>query len=362
MMNTSTNNKPGRLRALFAWLGAALVVGALVWWVWPNEPAAPEAEPAMRVTAATAGPATLTPTLRLGGTLVAREGIAIGTALQDQRIAEVLVEVGQRVRRGQLLARLEIDSVQAQLREQEALAAEARSTLARMEPLARSGAISARALEEQRTRAATADANLAVARTQRGKAEVRAPVDGIVSARNARVGALAGTEPLFRLTGNDEIELEVDVPSADLPRLSAGMPAQVTVAGSGTAIEGKVRLVTPDVDPRSQTGKAHISFPSKSGLHAGVWAEARFALPARKFSVAVPVRSVAVGADGTAAVMLVSREGLVSRREVATGRRESGMLEIQSGLQAGDWVLLNAAAFVRDGDKVQVADTTEPGK
>jgi HlyD family secretion protein len=362
MMNTSTNNKPGRLRALFAWLGAALVVGALVWWVWPSEPAAPEAEPAMRVSAATAGPATLTPTLRLGGTLVAREGIAIGTALQDQRIAEVLVEVGQRVKRGQLLARLEIDSVQAQLREQEALAAEARSTLARMEPLARSGAISARALEEQRTRAATTEANLAAARAQRGKAEVRAPVDGVVSARNARVGALAGTEPLFRLTGKDEIELEVDVPSADLPLLSAGMPAQVTVAGSGKAIEGTVRLVTPDVDPRSQTGKAHIAFPPDAALRAGVWADARFVLPAQSFEVAVPARSVAVDTDGATTVMLVDEKGLVSRRQVATGRREGGLLEILSGLQAGDRVLLNAAAFVRDGDTVQVADTTESGK
>jgi RND family efflux transporter MFP subunit len=316
----------------------------------------------MRVRVATAGHATLTPILRLGGTLAARESIAIGTALQDQRIAKVLVEVGEHVRRGQLLARLETDSVQAQMREQEALAREARSTLARMEPLASSGAISAKALEEQRTRAETAEANLAAARSQRNKADVLAPSDGIVSARNARVGALAGTEPLFRLTGNDEIELELDVPSTDLPLLSVGMPAQVTVAGSGTKIEGRVRLVTPDVDPRSQTGKAHISFPSKSALRVGIWAEARFVLTAREFGVAVPARSVSVGADGAAAVMLVDREGLVSRREVVTGRRESGMLEIQSGLQAGDWVLLNAASFVRDGDKVLVADNAEPAK
>lgn len=316
----------------------------------------------MRVSVATAAPVTLTPTLRLGGTLAARESIAISTALQDQRIAQIFVEVGERVRRGQLLARLETDSVQAQLREQEALALEARSTLTRMEPLASSGAISAKALDEQRTRAETAEANLAVARSQRNKAEVLAPADGIVSARNARVGALAGTEPLFRLTGNDEIELELDVPSADLPLLSVGMPAQVTIAGSGTKTEGRVRLVTPDVDPRSQTGKVHISLPSKSALRVGVWAEARFTLAAREFSVAVPARCISVGADGAAAVMLVDREGLVSRRQVVTGRRETGMLEILSGLQAGDRVLLNAASFVRDGDKVLVADNAEPAK
>lgn len=362
MMNTSTNNKPGRRRPPLAWLSATLVVIAIVSWAWPDPPAIPAVEPIMRVSVATAGPVTVTPILRLGGALVARESIAIGTALQDQRIAEVLVEVGERVRRGQLLARLETGSVQAQLQEQEALAAEARSMLVRMEPLARSGAISAKALEEQRMRAATAEASLAVARTQRSKAEVRAPADGIVSARNARVGALAGTEPLFRLTENNEVELEGEVPSADLSLLAVGMPAQVTITGSGTVIEGKVRLVAPDVDPRTQTGKAYISFPSSSTLHAGVWAEARFALPARKFSVGVPVRSVSVGTDGAAAVMFVDREGLVSRRQVITGRRETGMLEILNGLQAGDRVLRNAAAFVRDGDKVLVTDNVRSAK
>ena len=361
MINTK-NNKLGRLRVLLAWLGATLVVISIACWAWLDTPARPKAEPAMRVSVATAAPVTLTPTLRLGGTLAARESIAISTALQDHRIAQVLVEVGQRVRRGQLMARLETDSVQAQLREQEAVALEARSTLARMEPLVSSGAISAKTLDEQRMRAETTAANLAVARAQRNKAEVLAPADGIVWARNARVGALAGTEPLFRLTRNDEIELELDVPSADLPLLSVGMPAKVTGAGPGTIIEGRVRLLTPNVDPRSQTGKAYISFPSKSALHAGVWVEARFMLAAQEFRVAVPARSVAVDADGHAAVMLVDREGLVSRRQVVTGRRETGMLEILKGLQAGDRVLLNAASFVRDGDKVLVADNAEPAK
>lgn len=383
-------------RPLRVWLSvsAALVVLALVVvWAWPDASDAPAAEPPMRVTTFVAGPATVTPTLRLSGTLVAREDIAIGTALQDQRVAEVHVDVGARVRQGQLLARLETTNVQAQLqqaeaalsraqaalREQQALDAEARATLARIEPLTRSGAVSAQQGDEQRARAASAAANLQAARadvqqaqaqvadqrSQRGKADILAPADGVVSARTARVGALAGAEPLFRLIGEGEVELDAEATATDLARLATGMAAKVRVAYGEDDLDGTVRLLTPELDPRTRLGRVRVTLDAAHGRsgrwRAGSHAEARFNLPAQVLPVAVPARAVTTNAERQSSVMQVDDQGRVTRRVITIGHRQGDLLEVIAGLAPGECVVREAIAFVREGDVVLVADSSETG-
>ncbi|WP_406625320.1 efflux RND transporter periplasmic adaptor subunit [Acidovorax sp. SDU_ACID1] len=381
---------------LRAWLivSAALVALALtVMWAWPDASDAPADDPPMRVTAGVAGPATVTPTLRLSGTLVAREDIAIGTALQDQRVAQVHVDVGERVRRGQLLARLETTNVQAQLqqaeaalsraqaalREQQALDAEARATLARIEPLTRSGAVSAQQGDEQRARAASAAASLQAARadvqqaqaqvaeqrSQRARADILAPVDGVVSMRTARVGALAGAEPLFRLIGEGEIELDAEATATDLAQLAIGMAATVRLADGEDDLDGTVRLITPELDPRTRLGRVRVMLDATNARQerwrAGSHAEARFTLPAQTLPVAVPARAVTTNAERQSSVMLVDAQGRVSQRAVTPGRRHGDLLEIVAGLKPGERVVQEAIAFVRDGDVVTVANDREDG-
>lgn len=371
---------PPRLRRWLVAVALALAALVLVVRAWPGKPPAAAAEAPLQVGTATAAPATLARPLRLSGVLVAREDIAIGTALQEQRVAEVHAEVGDVVRRGQPLARLEADGVQAQLRQaeaalararaalrqQQALDEEARASLQRIEPLGRSGSVSAQQVDEQRARAATATASLQAARaeveqaraqladsrSQRGKADILAPADGVVAARMARVGALAGAEPLFRLIQDGAIEFDGEASAAELALLDPGMPVRVAVEGLPADLEGEVRLLTPEVDARTRLGRVRIALRRAEGLRAGGYAEARLALPPLVLALALPARAVAVAADGEASVMRVDAAGQVTRRVVVPGRRGGGVLEILAGLQPGERVVLDAAAFVHEGDVV----------
>lgn len=372
---------PPRLRRWLVAVALALVALVLVIRAWPGKPPAPAADAPLQVGTATAAPATLARPLRLSGILVACEDIAIGTALQEQRVAEVHAEVGDVVRRGQLLARLEADGVQAQLRQAEAalararaamrqqqvLDAEARASLQRIEPLGRSGSVSAQQVDEQRARAAAASASLQAARaemeqaqvadsrSQRGKADILAPADGVIAARTARVGALAGAEPLFRLIQDGAIEFDGEASAAELALLAPGMPVRVAVDGLPADLDGEVRLLTPEVDARTRLGRVRIALRRAEGLRAGGYAEARLALPPLVLALALPARAVAAAADGEASVMRVDAAGQVTRRVVVPGRRGGGVLEILGGLQPGERVVLDAAAFVHEGDVVAAA-------
>lgn len=382
------------------WLVWLIIIGlstAAAWLAWQNffapssEQTKPVQEP-LRISAAIAEPFVFTPVIRVSGTLVAREDIAIGTALQDQRVSEVHVEVGDVVQRGQVLARLEPDQVQAQLQQAEATlararaslrsaraqATEARATLARTRPLAKAGSVSQQQLDEQRSRAASAEATLRAARAdveqalaqvrdgrnQREKAEILAPADGVIAARTARAGTLAGSDALFRLIRDGQIELDADAASDDLVQLKAGMQASVQT-GAHRKLTGIVRLVSPELDTRSRLGKVRIALPeaAKAGWHVGAYAEAWLDGPEQSLPIAVPERAVLTATDGQTAVMRIDDDGHVRRQTVKTGRRQGGILEIVSGLEAGQRVVRNAAAFVRDGDKVIVAETaTEEGQ
>lgn len=374
-------------------LAVLAILVLVIWWVWPGTTDAPDSEPPLLVSTAVAAPAKVTPTLRLSGTLVARDDIAIGTALQDLRIAEVHVDVGEQVRRGQLLARLEtihvltqlqqaeaaLSRARAVLREQQAQEAEARTTLARIEPLARSGAVSAQQVDEQRARATSAAANVEAARadvqqaqaqvadqlSQRGKADILAPVDGLVSSRNARVGALAGSDPLFRLIGDGVIELDADATATDLSWLAIGMNVKVHVGDAEDDLNGTVRLITPELNPRTRLGRIRVALDQSDSrtqrLHAGSHAKAHFSLPVQFFPVAVPARAVTITAEHQSSVMQVDEHGRVVRRLITLGRRHGDLLEVVAGLAPGEHVVREAIAFVREGDVVRIANGADKG-
>lgn len=175
-------------------------------------------EEPLRVTVVRAAPADMAQTLRLSGTLSAREDIAVSTPLQGLKIVAVYADAGDTVKRGQVLAQLEdvnadsqlrqteaqLARAKAQLRSQQAAAAEAAATLKRYRPLAEADALSRQELDQQKSAAATAAANVEAAkadiaqlqaqlkdsRNQRGKTQIVAPADGVIAKRNAEAGAL----------------------------------------------------------------------------------------------------------------------------------------------------------------------------
>jgi RND family efflux transporter MFP subunit len=370
---------------------------------WPEQavPAKPDsqakrtvAERPPAVTVVDANTAALKETVLVNGNLVPRLEVLVAPEVEGQRVLELLAEEGDKVKKGQVLARLESETLRTQLAQNDAslaraaaaiaqardniVAAEARqvetkNALDRALPLRKSGTIAESTLDQRESAAQSAAAQLAVARSglmlseaekaqieaQRrdlswklGKTEIKAPVDGLVSRRSARIGAVASgspvAEPMFRLIANGLIELEADVPEPDLARIKQGQKADVLVAGS-SPIDGEVRLVMPEIDKSTRQGRVRIALPENPALKIGGFGRA--SVHTRSVTaLAVPAAAVMFGAEG--AYVQVVRDGRISTRPVVTGLQAGALIEIRSGLVQGETVVAKAGTFLRAGDQV----------
>ena len=345
-------------------------------------------EEPLRVTVVRAAPADMAQTLRLSGTLSAREDIAVSTPLQGLKIVAVYADAGDTVKRGQVLAQLEdvnadsqlrqteaqLARAKAQLRSQQAAAAEAAATLKRYRPLAEADALSRQELDQQKSAAATAAANVEAAkadiaqlqaqlkdsRNQRGKTQIVAPADGVIAKRNAEAGALTGPDALFHIIKDGTVELAADAGADELPLLQNGARAQVSVRGRNEAVGGTVRLVPPEIDSSTRLGKVRITLAHSDGLYTGTYGEANIRLPSYRAAAALPETAVSFDSEGKASVLAVDGNGRVSRVPVTAGRKQGGMVEIVSGLETGRAVVRRASAFVNEGDTVKAVE--EKGK
>lgn len=355
--------------------------------------AAPVAEPVIPF--ATVAEAAVTEVLAqvpVSGTLVAREEVLVYPQVSGFEITEILVEAGDRVSEGQVLARLAAETLTAQLAQAEAEfqraeagVSQARSQIAsteaalnqataaldRVTRLQQSGNATQAALDQAvaaeaaaRAAATSASDGLAVAQAQLAQAgaardiarlnvartEIEAPVAGVISARNASLGALAGAgaEPLFTIVAGGEIDLAAEVIETALPQIAPGDPAIADVAGVG-AVPGTVRLVPARVDPQTRLGVLRIALEDGERLTPGVFANALVTTERRD---ALTVPATAVTSEGQSSHVLVVRDGRVHRRDVEAGLIWQGRREIRGGLQAGEVVIARAGAFFRDGDPV----------
>ena len=341
-----------------------------------NAAAASTPDSAMRVNVVAIGKQKAMPTLHLTGTVAAKEDVAVGTALSGLKILEVNADVGQRVEKGQVLARLDSVNVQAALRQSEMALAKARSnlnarqaewreaqaTFNRYRPLANEGAVTPQELDQQRLRLESAQANVQAARAeiaqlqsqltdsrhQRAKAEITAPVSGIISQRAAEAGALTGSDALFHIIQDGEMEL------------AANATAKVHVRGQHEPLSGNIRLISPQMDSGTRLGTVRIALEKQPALQNGAYGEAEVQLPTQESAAALPVQAVSFADDGQAFVMLVGADNRVKRQAVNIGRQNAEWVEIVSGVNAGARVVRNAAAFVSDGDLI--IPVTEPQK
>lgn len=304
--------------------------------------------------------------LTASGLLVPREEAAVGSELSGYRVQRVLVEEGDRVGRGQVLARLdpallegEIARARAQVLQSEATAARARAEAGRVAGLDGRGVLAQEAIEQRRFEARAAEAALAGARaqlrdlvTREARLTLRAPVAGTIIARNLAPGAIsvAGGDPLFTIARDNLIELAAEVPEAQLGRIAPGSPAEVTLP-SGARIAGQVRTVLPRIGNENQLGTVRIALPVRADLRAGGTATARFGATTRAVPV-VPEAAVQFSARGPS-VMVVGADNRVRRQAVRPGQRAGGLVELLEGPAVGARVLLSGAAFVLEGDLVR---------
>lgn len=197
------------------------------------------------------------------------------------------------------------------------------------------------------------DIDLKLARTA-----VKSPVAGIVSARTAKIGAIASGSgsPLFTVIRDGEIELKADVAEDGILKLEPGQKATVTLAGGAARLSGKVRLVEPTLDPQSRLGHVYIRFDEPGKARAGMFASAEI-VAAEKEGLTLPLSAV-TATDGKTVARKVEN-GIVTLVPVETGIQDGQAIEIVKGLSAGDEVVAKAGAYVRDGDRVNPVHAEE---
>lgn len=367
------------------WVSAlvlVVVLGVSAWWFHFREPAPREttvqapkatvaARPAMTVTAVKPKRVEWQTRLDADGTVAAWQEVVISPEVGGFRIAEVLVNVGDRVTRDQPLATLVTTSVANDLAQQSAALAEARAALAeasanaeRARKLRDSGAISAQQVSQYltaeqtaRSRVQAADARIKAEQLRMSQTRVVAPDDGVISVRAATAGAVARSgDELFRLIRQGRLEWRAEVPGSEIHLVHEAQPVELA-RPDGSFDPGKVRTVAPTVDPQTRKGVVYVDIEARGGessaLRAGMFARGRFNL-GRSSALTVPAASVLVR-DGFSYLFKLGADNKVRLDKVETGRREGDRVEITDGLKADEAVVDSGVGFLADGDVVAVA-------
>jgi RND family efflux transporter MFP subunit len=346
----------------------ALTAIGLLRLFWPFGAAVSAGSPVPLVTTILIAPVEVADRVSFTGAIGARDEAAL-SAEEGGRVSELHAEVGDRVRRGQLLARLDnsmvapqIASLQASLEESRANAAIAEADLRRAQAVAAIGALSAQEIERRGAASVAAQAKIKVVSAQLNEAqvryrrtEIRAPFDGIVLTRGAEVGQLAspGGAPLFRLGRAGGIEMRGNVAERDLPRLAVGQPASVSVTGVAQAFPGRIRLIGAVIDPQTRLGSMRIDLVSHKDLRPGAFARGEIGV-GRASRPIIPQTAVMSDADGNY-VFIVDQALKVLRRSITVaGSRPEGVV-VTSGLQRGDRIVVTAGPYLRAGETVRIA-------
>lgn len=352
----------------------------------------PSAGPAITVTSAKRDE--IVQSVVVSGSMVARDEVLVTPEVDGFVITELLAEEGDRVAAGQVLARLSrttlevqraqneaqtakaqaaIDQAKAQIVEAEANLVQANNAFDRTKALRDSGNASLETFDQRAAVArgsqarlnsakqalAMAQADLALSQAQGrdievrlARTEIKAPKAGIVSRRNARLGAmatLAAAEPLFKIIADGAIELEADVAEVELPNLKIGQAVAVTPAGSEKPLAGTIRLISPEVDRASRLGKLRITLTGNPPVAVGSFARGVIET-GRKTSIVLPLSAITYARGG--AVVQSVKDGKVTTKKVTLGLIGGGRAEIASGLAEGESVVARAGTFVRDGDAI----------
>ena len=354
-----------------------------------STPAPAVARPSLTVTTGHARQQDWPVTLSASGAVAAWMEASIGARITGLPLIEVLVNVGDRVHKGQLLARFDdatvrtdLDQLQAALTqamaaEQQAQASfdQAEANRQRALKIQDSGAISDQDILQYSTAAATARAQVAQAHAQVSQAHaqiasaqlrldftrVLAPDDGVISARGATIGSVSqaagGGAELFRLIRQGRLEWRAELTANQLAQIRPGLPVSLTLA-DGTIVTGKVRQLAPAMDTSTRLALAYVDLQPGAHVLPGMYLTGTLQ-SARRPALTVPAESVVIR-DGRSYVLRLEGERC-HLTAVTVGRRQGNEAEITAGLKAGDPVVVKGAGFLNDNDLVRIADGRVPG-
>lgn len=357
---------------------AVLVVAGIAWAVLgrgkkAEAPAAAAVLPT--VTVVVPGQRAVADQVTATGSIAARHDSVVGVNGEGGLVTAVLVDAGQTVRKGQVLARID-SSVQAQqvasmaagIRSAKADAALAQSNLDRAAKLVDKGFISKADIDLKTATRDGMNAKVKVAEAQFGemqarmqRLDVRAPSAGLVLMRNVETGQIvgSGSNSLFRIAEDGILEMRALVAEQDMARLKVGLAANVRPVGSTTDYHGRIWLLDPVIDSGSRQGVARIALAYAPGLRVGAFANATIAAGAATRPV-LPQSAVMVDDTGSF-VYVVGADGVITRRNVKVGDVSIDGMSIMSGLNGTEKVVQSAGAFLQPGEKVKPVVSSDTG-
>jgi len=309
----------------------------------------------------------LTRTIAMNGSVYAWQDVIIASEVGGYRVAEVLVDVGDRVKKGQRLVSLstalleaEVATKRATLKQREAELTNAQAALERGQALAASNLLSKSDLDRltseqlaSQSRLEAARADLETSQLRLKFTEVLAPDDGVITSRTVTVGqiAQAGNE-MLRLLRNARIEWRGEAPETRLRDLAPGQGVSVITA-DGTPFHGKIRVVSPTISANDRTALVYVDLPADDRLRPGMFARGEIEIGTGP-AYMVALESV-VSSDGYSYVFVLSEDNTVARRRIETGAVHDGAIEVVSGVEAGERIVVKGAGFLKDGDLVNVS-------
>ena len=349
----------------------ALFLFSMAFFSMAETPKSTSITPALTVTVIKPQLANFPQQLSANGNIAAWQEAVIGSEANGLRLTNVLVNVGDVVKKGELLADFATETIDADLMqakasllEAEATGREAINNADRARTLQNTGAMSNQQIEQYTTAAETAKARIEVAKAAVNTQQIRlkqtkifAPDSGVISARNATVGAVvsAGTE-LFRLIRQSRLEWRAEVISSDLPKIKIGMLANI-IAADGSRLTGKVRKISPMVDMQTRNTIVYVDLPANS-VKAGMFAKGDFAM-GQSNTLSIPQQALMLR-DGFNYVFVVknmkNQQATVAQIKVQTGKRFGNLVEVVSGLTANQNIVASGGAFLSDNDMVKVVN------
>jgi RND family efflux transporter MFP subunit len=365
------------------WLRAAIIgaivvfVAALAWRLTQalGVKTVPNRNPIPTVSVTEVGVSSVPTTVSIIGTIAARYDMPIGVEGDAGRVAAIYVEAGDHVKRGQVLARLNVSVLEPQVANLEAALEQARAEAEladaeyrRAQAVGASGALSAEETQRRKFAGVTAAAKVKVAAAQLAEAQarlaraaVRAPADGIILTRNVEVGQTAtpGGEALFRLSEGGEVELRGQVSEQDLPLLKVGQLVNVRLTGTPRVYEGHVRLLGAVIDPQTRLGMARVALTPDPNLRPGAFARAEVTVSNADRAV-LPQTAVLTDDKGSY-VLIVNAQHKVERRAVQVSGVVQNGVTIADGINGKEQVVATAGAFLQEGELVNPV-LKEPGR
>jgi RND family efflux transporter MFP subunit len=312
-----------------------------------------------------------TPHVSLLGEVRPKRDIHVFATASGVRVLQLLADEGDLVRQGQPLARLDVamaaaqtSAAQASVAEAASNAVRARGEYQRAESIRDSGALSGEAIEQRHSAAVAADARLAAARAQLALVNaqvqggyVRAPVAGLVISRSVQLGAVVNTQEMFRIAGDNRLEVSAQISETDVISMREGQAAIFRLA-DGSTVQGALSRPPASIDERTRTGEALFDLPADTRVRAGMHLSGEIELAQRQ---ALAARQDSIRYEnGRAYVFLVSPDRRVHKTYVSLGAREGDLVEITSGVAVGANIAGAGSAFLRDGDIVRPASGPAP--